>query len=93
VQDKYELLESIEEHYEESEELDYHFLAGVVLTILIVLALFMPKIYIANQIYFNSLEIAKLSKERDMLREEHQNLKEALIKKKFLSTIEKQQQP
>jgi len=46
----------------------------VYLAVFIALALFLPKIYIANQIYYISRDIADISGKRDMLLEENRAL-------------------
>lgn len=72
---KNELLDEIELVLKPKKELDSLFLLYTLLIILIVFVLLFPKIYIQQQIYFKSRDIAKLKGEYDTLKEENRVIK------------------
>ncbi|NPA73266.1 MAG: hypothetical protein GXO12_00985 [Epsilonproteobacteria bacterium] len=73
------------------EELSFRLLLSVILVLFIVLILILPKIYLKNEIYYNSREISKLYNEYSILREENRVLKQKLeyinFKNQVLDTI------
>ena len=75
MQDKEELLVLHEESRKEEQNLSFTTLMIVYVAMLIALAIFLPKIYITNQIYYVSREIADLSGKRDVLLEENRELR------------------
>jgi len=71
MSDKNELLDEVEVVLDAKQKLDFKYLIFILLLIsFIALALF-PKIYIQQQIYFKSRDIAKLKGEYDTLLEEN----------------------
>ena len=74
MQEKEELLTLHDEEQKREVNLSFKTLVMVYLAVFIALALFWPKIYIANQIYYISRDIADISGKRDMLLEENRAL-------------------
>ena len=68
-------------------ELSFNALIIAYLSIFIVLALFLPKIYIASNIYFESIRINKLKKQMEILEDEHKYLSRKLEYQKFIDTL------
>ncbi|WP_103637492.1 hypothetical protein [Campylobacter concisus] len=73
MQEKEELLTLHDEEQKREVNLSFKTLVMVYLAVFIALALFLPKIYIANQIYYISRDICRSGK-RDMLLEENRAL-------------------
>lgn len=71
---------------EDTQEISFSCFAAVVLLFFIGLIIFLPKVYIANQIYYLSREINDLSGKKDVLLEERK-----LIKSKIEEINYKQQ--
>lgn len=86
MQNKNELLEFSGEQKKER-NLDYKTLATAYLGLFIALALFLPKIYITNQIYYISREIGDLGGKRDVLLEENRELRLKLERMKYKNQI------
>ncbi|MRI58509.1 MAG: hypothetical protein C6H99_03270 [Epsilonproteobacteria bacterium] len=80
------LLEGFEE-YDESRELTIIDLLIVVVAVLVALTLFVPKIYIANQIYYKSRNINKLLDDYEILKEENRLLNQKLEKLRFKTQV------
>ena len=74
MQEKEELLTLHDEEQNREVNLSFKTLVMVYLAVFIALAIFLPKIYIANQIYYISRDIADVSGKRDMLLEENRAL-------------------
>lgn len=75
MQDKDDLLALHDESRKVEQNLDFKTLLVVYLALLVALAIFLPKIYITNQIYYISRDIADLSGKRDVLLEENRELR------------------
>ncbi|QKG29495.1 hypothetical protein [Campylobacter sp. RM16187] len=75
MQDKEDLLALHEESQKVEQNLDFNTLLIVYIIMLIAFTIFLPKIYITNQIYYTSREIADLSGKRDVLLEENKDLR------------------
>ena len=87
MQDKNELLEFDGSDRKKEKNLDNKVLATAYLGLFIALALFLPKIYITNQIYYISREIGDLSGKRDVLLEENRELRLKLERMKYKNQI------
>ena len=87
MQDKNEVLEFSGGEQKKERNLDYKTLATAYLGLFIALALFLPKIYITNQIYYISREIGDLSGKRDVLLEENRELRLKLERMKYKNQI------
>ncbi|MFP4333530.1 MAG: hypothetical protein ACOCP1_00835 [Campylobacterales bacterium] len=85
MEDKDQLLEDLKP---EKEELSVRILLFVFAFMLLMNFLFIPKIYLRNQIYYSSKNIDNLQIQRDSLLEENKALEKKLedIKFKFLTT-------
>lgn len=85
--DKTELLEEIDEVINPKMMLDKKFLAYVLFSILFVLVVLFPKIYIQQQIYFISRDVSKLKGEYDALKEENRLISSSVESIKFKNQI------
>ncbi len=72
------LLEEYDEALNEVENISFKTLLFVFLTIFLVLLVVLPKIYISNQIYYNSKKINNLYNTYTALKEENAHLKREL---------------
>jgi len=82
--EKAELLNELSSLYEEGEELDLNFLVVTLLSMVIVLVLVFPKIYISSNIYYESIQIGRLKKDLKILTDENKNLKQKIEHKRFI---------
>ena len=69
--DKDELLEQVNEVLSPKKKLDLTYLFFFISSVILVLGILFPKIYLTQQIYFKSREISKLKSEYDTLKEEN----------------------
>ncbi len=85
---KYDLLDEVEHSREESEKnLNTKLLFGVFLVLFSVFFVILPKIYLKNEIYYNSRDISKLYNEYNILKEENIMLKRKLEYLKFKNQV------
>ncbi|WP_169778135.1 hypothetical protein [Campylobacter curvus] len=93
--EKEELLEFHDDEQKREINLSFKTLVMVYLAMFIALAIFLPKIYIANQIYYISRDIADISGKRDMLLEENRALSIKLenlrYKNQILNSLQEKQ--
>ena len=87
MQDKHEVLEFSGGEPKKEQNLDFRTLVSAYAVLFIALALFLPKIYITNQIYYISREIGDLSGKRDVLLEENRELRLKLERMKYKNQI------
>ena len=87
MQDKNEISEFGGNKPKKEQNLDFRTLVSAYLGLFIALALFLPKIYITNQIYYISREIGDLSGKRDVLLEENRELRLKLERMKYKNQI------
>ena len=87
MRDKEELLESIDEVIAPRKRLDFRFLVLTYLAIAFVVGLAFFKIYVHQQIYYESRKIAKLRSERDLLKEENRVIQSSVEAMKFKNQI------
>jgi cell division protein FtsL len=71
MSDKLDLLDEVDSVLNPKKMLDVNHLIYVLLTVLLVVVVLFPKIYIQQQIYFMSRDISKLKGEYDTLKEEN----------------------
>ena len=71
MKDKLDLLDEVDSVINPQKRLDFNYLVYVVLSILLVMVILFPKIYIQQQIYYMSRDISKLKGEYDILKEEN----------------------
>ena len=67
----------------EEQNLSFSTLFWVIFMIVLIIGIFAPRIYIKNQIYYNSLDISNLYHQYIILKEENRNLKLKIEKAKF----------
>ncbi|SFV51326.1 hypothetical protein MNB_SM-7-296 [hydrothermal vent metagenome] len=87
MRDKEELLESIDEIVAPKKRLDFRYLLMTYLVIAIVVGLAFFKIYVHQQIYYESRKIAKLRAERDLLKEENRVIRSSVEAIRFKNQI------
>jgi len=85
MEEKSELLDHVATAYEGGGELDLNLLIVTLLSMVIVLLLIFPKIYIASNLYYESVKIDRLKKEYMILYEENRLLTQQIEQKKFVS--------
>ncbi len=85
-EEKKELLDSIETiaHHK---ELDTSFFMLVLLSVLLVMMLIFPKIYLSNQIYYKSRTINKLLDNYQILKEENRLLRQKLEYERYKNQV------
>ncbi len=71
MSDKNEILEEVETLIAPSQKMGLRYLVGVLLSVTMLLLVAFPKIYIKNQIYYKSRDIAVLKREFNALKEEN----------------------
>ncbi len=85
---KYDLLDEVEHSRGKSEKnLNIKLLFSVFLVLFSVLFIILPKIYLKNEIYYNSRDISKLYNEYNILKEENIMLKRKLEYIKFKNQV------
>lgn len=91
MSEKFELVEELDQIINQPKKLDENFLLYTLLLMALALILAFPKIYIHQQIYFASRDIAKLKGEYDLLQEENKIIKNSVeelrYKKRVLDTM------
>ncbi len=87
MSDKHDILDAIEPILAPQKKADVHFLISVLLLVLLFLATLFPKIYLQNQIYYKSREIAKLKREYDALKEENRLIRAEVETIRFKNQI------
>ncbi|MBZ7930229.1 hypothetical protein [Campylobacter molothri] len=86
-QAKNTLLEGFTDATKEDRNLNFNHLLFAILLVSFALLLFIPQIYIRNQIYYLSREIATLKTEESVLNEENKDLKRRLENMRFQNQI------
>ena len=84
---KSELLEEVSEVINPRKMLNFVFFLYVLLILILVCIFAFPKIYIQQQIYFKSREIAKLQSEYDTLKEENRLISASVESIRFKNQI------
>lgn len=87
MSDKADLLEEIGLVLDPKKVLNFTFFLYVFLILILVAIFAFPKIYIQQQIYFKSREIAKLKSEYDTLKEENRLISASVESIKFKNQI------
>jgi len=87
MSEKNELLDDIKEVIAPEKKLGFSYYLYVVFSIIFVGMLLFPKIYIEQQIYFKSRNIAKLKVEYDTLKEENRRISASVESIKFKNQI------
>ena len=78
-------LHDLEQGYETN--LNFRTLVMVYLAMLVALVIFLPKIYIANNIYYLSRDVSEISGKRDVLLEENRALRSKLENLRYKNQI------
>ena len=85
---KYNLLDEVEKgRRRHVDELSFKLLVGVLIVLFTSLLVILPKIYLKNEIYYNSRDISKLYNEYSVLKEENRMLKQKLEYMKFKNQV------
>ena len=87
MNDKTQLLDEIDEILIPKQNLDFTYFLYVLLVVFFVLMIAFPKIYIQQQIYFKSRDIAKLNIEYETLKEENKIISASVESIKFKNQI------
>ena len=87
MNEKTELLDELNLVLNPKKGLDFGYLLVVLMSIIAVGIFFFPKIYIQQQIYFKSRDIAKLKSEHDILKEENKLISTSVESIKFKNQI------
>ncbi|NPA66554.1 MAG: DUF2681 domain-containing protein [Epsilonproteobacteria bacterium] len=87
MKDKEEILDEIDEIIAPKKRLDLKYLLYTYLIVSFIIALAFFKIYVHQQIYYESRKIAKLRAERDMLKEEHKAIQSSVESIRFKNQI------
>ncbi len=87
MSEKSELLEEVSVVINPSKALNFTFFLYVLLIFILVSIFAFPKIYIQQQIYFKSRDIAKLKGEYDTLKEENRLISSSVESIKFKNQI------
>lgn len=87
MNEKTELLDEIGEVLDKQKSLNFIFFLYVILILILVSIFAFPKIYIQQQIYFKSREIARLQAEYDTLKEENRLISASVEKIRFKNQI------
>ncbi|MDF1875429.1 hypothetical protein JHD48_06755 [Sulfurimonas sp. SAG-AH-194-I05] len=87
MSDKNELLDELEDVLQPNRFLNFSSLLYVMLFLFLASVFAFPKIYIQQQIYFTSRDIAKLKSEHDTLKEENRLIRASVESIKFKNQI------
>ncbi len=87
MRDKDRLLEELDDVIAPKKRLDFKYLMITYLVIAFAVALAFFKIYVHQQIYYESRKIAKLRSERDLLKEENRVIRSAVEEIRFKNQI------
>ena len=83
LDDKDKLLEEYDSLLESEKNLSFKNLLYALLAVFLVLALYIPKVYIANQIYKKSISLYKMEKELEYLIVEKKEILSKIQQKKY----------
>lgn len=87
ISDKQILLDQTQNLHDFPNGIEIKHLIYVVFIMAIFLALLLPKIYIINKIYYESIEITKIANETEILNEENRELNAKLEAMRFKNQI------
>jgi cell division protein FtsL len=87
MSEKNELLEEVDGLFASKRNLDFNYFLYILLTLVFIAMFAFPKIYITEQIYFKSRDIAKLKVEYDTLKEENRLINASVESIKFKNQI------
>ncbi len=84
---KAELLTEVDEVLAPKKKLDITYLLYLLLGLTLVLGILFPKVYLSQQIYYKSRQVAKLKSEYDTLKEENKVIKASVEAIKYQNQI------
>ncbi|MEN4052222.1 MULTISPECIES: hypothetical protein [Sulfurimonas] len=87
MSEKHELLDEVDSVITNKKSLDFNYFLYIVFSLLFVAMFAFPKIYITQQIYYKSREIAKLKIEYETLKEENRLISASVESIKFKNQI------
>ena len=87
MSDKTELLDEIDVVLVPRRKLDINYFIFILLTLTFIGVFAFPKVYITQQIYYESRDIAKLKREYDTLKEENRLISASVESIKFKNQI------
>lgn len=87
MSEKAQILEAVKEVIAPEPKMGIGFLAGVLLSLAIALLLLFPKVFLQNQIYYKSRDIAQLEHEHDALKEENRLISSEVESMRFKNQI------
>ena len=87
MSEKTELLEEYDKLNSAKDALNARYLLGVILGMIFLMMFAFPKIYLNQQIYYKSREIAKLEIEYKTLKEENKRIKASVEAMKFKNQV------
>jgi len=87
MSDKHELLDEIDVLIAPKRKLDFNYYLYIMLTLVFIAMFAFPKIYITEQIYYKSRDIAKMKVEYDTLKEENKIISASVESIKFKNQI------
>lgn len=87
MSEKNQLLKEMDEVLSPRKNLDFTYFLYVLASLVFVGLLLFPKIYVQQQIYFKSRDIAKLQSEYEMLKEENKLIKSSVESIRFKNQI------
>lgn len=87
MSDKVELLEEYDALIQKKQQLGHLYFAYVVLFVVFIVMFAFPKIYLNQQIYYKSRDIAKLQTEYETLKEENKRIKASVESIRFKNQI------
>ncbi|ABK82399.1 hypothetical protein Q4Y15_001381 [Campylobacter fetus] len=87
MSDKDELLQRHDEELKKEHNLNFQSLMAAYFMLLLILCVTIPKIYISNEIYYTSRDIAELKNKLNVLLEENKVLKAKLEKIRYKNQI------
>lgn len=87
MSEKNQLLDEISSVVVPQKKLGFGYFSFVIFSIIFVGMLLFPKIYISQQIYYKSRDIAKLQEEYDTLKEENKRISASVESIKFKNQI------
>ena len=87
MSEKADLLAEVRKVIAPIRRLDFNYFAYTMLVILLISLFLFPKIYIQQQIYFKSRDIAKLQAEYDLLKEENKIIRASVESIKFKNQV------
>ena len=85
--EKEELLESLDSTFIPKRKLDAGYFIYMSFVLLFIMMFAFPKIYITQQIYYKSRDIAKLKREYDTLKEENKIISASVEQIKFKNQV------